>query len=144
VFYAYIAHEGENYKLMIDEGSCVNIIAKTALEKMSLKVGPHPHSYNTNWVNKTAQSVTQCSHVPIHMSSYEDRVWCDVLNIDTTHILLGRPWLYDLDVTSWGKSNTYEFKFNGKKIVLKPAKPKSDVGNNKERTVTAKDSETPC
>jgi len=52
--------------------------------------------------------------------------------------------LYDLDVTSWGKSNTYEFKFNGKKIVLKPAKPKSDVGNNKERTVTAKDSETPC
>jgi len=25
-----------------------------------------------------------------------------------------------LDVTSVGKSNTYEFKFNGKKIVLKP------------------------
>jgi len=34
------------------------------------------------------------------MSSYEDCVWCDVLDIDTAHILLGRSWLYDLDVTS--------------------------------------------
>jgi len=74
VFYAYIAHEGKNYKLIIDEGSCPNIIAKTTLEKMSLKVGPHPRSYNTNWIDKTAQSFTQRSHVPIHMSSYEDRV----------------------------------------------------------------------
>jgi len=40
--------------------------------------------------------------------------------------------LYDLDVTSLGKSNTYEFKFKIKKTVLKPAKPKLNVGNNKE------------
>jgi len=33
------------------------------------------------------------------MSSYDDRVWCDVLDIDVAHILLGRPWLYDLNVT---------------------------------------------
>jgi len=44
--------------------------------------------------------------------------------------------LYDLDVTSLNRSNTYEFKFNGKKIVLKPAKPKSIVGSTKERTIT--------
>jgi len=34
------------------------------------------------------------------MSRYEDRIWCDVLDIDAAHILLGRPWLYYLDVTS--------------------------------------------
>ena len=72
------------------------------------------------------------------MSSYEDRVWCDVLEIDIAHILLGRPWLYDLDVSSLGRSNIYEFKFKRKKIVLKPAKPKSSVGNNKEKTITEK------
>jgi len=44
------------------------------------------------------------------MSSYEDHVWCDILDIDAAHILLARPWLYDLDVTSLGMSNTYEFK----------------------------------
>jgi len=26
------------------------------------------------------------------MSSYENRVWRDVLDIDTAHILLGKPW----------------------------------------------------
>jgi len=68
--------------------------------------------------------------VSIHMSNYKDRVWCDVLDIDNAHTLLGRPGLYDLNVTSLGRFNTYEFKFKGKKMVLKHIKPKSNVGNN--------------
>jgi len=94
--------------------------------------------------HKTAQSITHHCQVPIHMSSYEDHIWCDVLDIDAADILLGRLWLYDLEVTSLGKPNTNEFKFKRKKIVLKPAKPKSNVGNNKERTITTKDNKTPC
>ena len=35
VFHTYFTHEENNYKL-IDRGSCANIIAKTALEKMGL------------------------------------------------------------------------------------------------------------
>jgi len=42
-----ISHERKNYKL-IDVDTCANIIAKTALEKMSLKAEPHPHPYNVN------------------------------------------------------------------------------------------------
>jgi len=64
-----------------------------------------------NWVNKNAQPITQHCQVPIHMSSYENRVYYDVLDITDAHILLSRPWLYDLDVTSLDRSNTYEFKF---------------------------------
>ena len=52
VFHTYITHEEKNYKLMIDVGSCANIITKTALEKMGLKAEPHPHPYNVNWVDK--------------------------------------------------------------------------------------------
>lgn len=37
-----------------------------------------------------------------------------------THILLGRPWLYDRDVYHSGKKNMYRFMFNNEKIVLKP------------------------
>jgi len=70
VFYAYIAHEAKSYKLMIDGGSFVNIISKTAVEKMGLKAEPHPQPYNVTWVGKTAQSVTQRCRVPIQMSSY--------------------------------------------------------------------------
>jgi len=36
--------------LMIDVGSCVNIITKTALEKMGLNAEPHLYPYNVNLV----------------------------------------------------------------------------------------------
>ena len=44
--------------------------------------------------------------------------------MDVGHIILGRPWLYDLDVTLHGRSNSCSFVFEGKKIVLNPLKPK--------------------
>ena len=48
MFYIYIAHEGKHYKLMIDGGSCANLIAKAALEKIGLKAEPHPNPHNVN------------------------------------------------------------------------------------------------
>ena len=78
------------------------------------------------------------------MSSYQDRVWYDVLDIDAANIFLGRLWLSDLDVTNLSKSNTYEFKWNEKQIMLKPAKLKSIVGSNKLGTITDKKSKKSC
>jgi len=60
--------------------------------------------------------------------------------MDAAHILLSKPWLYDLDVISFGRSNIREFKFYEKKIVLKPIKPKSAMRNDKARTVTNNES----
>ena len=42
VFHTYITHEGKNYKLMINGGSCVNNIIKTTLEKMSFRLSHTP------------------------------------------------------------------------------------------------------
>jgi len=127
-FRTYITYEGKKNKLMIDKSSCANIIAKTAIEK---RLDHIPYPYNVNLVDKTTQPITHHCQIPIHLSNYKDCIWCDVLNIDAARIFWGKPWLYDLDVTSLGKSNTYEFKFKRKKIVLKLVKPKSNVGNNK-------------
>jgi len=113
---------------MLNEGSCANIITKTALEKIGLKVDPRSHPYNMNWLDKTAQFITQRCQVHIHMSNYDDRVCCDVLDIDVTHILLSSPWLYDLNVTSLDRSNTYEFKFKENKIVLKTCQAQLECG----------------
>jgi len=74
------------------------------------------------------------------MSNYEDCVWCDILDIDVAHILLGRPLLYDLDMTSLGRYNTYDFKFKGQKRALKSVKPKWNVNN--KGTVTDKNKTT--
>ena len=30
--------------------------------------------------------------------------------MDVAHVLLGRPWLYDLNATNFGKDNIYSFK----------------------------------
>ena len=85
--YTSSTHERKNYKVMIDGGSCVNIISKTALEKIGLKTKPRSHLYNVNWVDKTAQYIIQHCQVPINMSSYKDRVWCDVLDRHCTHFV---------------------------------------------------------
>ncbi|XP_022857111.1 uncharacterized protein LOC111378176 [Olea europaea var. sylvestris] len=44
--------------------------------------------------------------------------------MDVGHIILGRPWLFNLDVTIYGQSNSCSFVFNGKKIHLNPLPPK--------------------
>jgi len=49
------------------------------------------------------------------VSSYQDCIWCNVLAMDVVHYLLERSWLYDLDVISFDKFNTYTFICNGKR-----------------------------
>jgi len=75
IFHIYIKHGDKSYKVMIDGGSCVNIIANSAVEQMNIKTEPHLQPYNVTWVDKTTHSVTQCCLVPIHLSSYQDRKW---------------------------------------------------------------------
>ena len=48
--------------------------------------------------------------------------------MDVTHVLLCRPCLYDLNVTNFGKDNIYSFKYKGKNIILRFAKPKGCNG----------------
>lgn len=41
VFYTYIIQNSKIYKVIINGDSCVNIISKSAIERMSLKTEPH-------------------------------------------------------------------------------------------------------
>ncbi|GJR75541.1 putative nucleotidyltransferase, ribonuclease H [Tanacetum coccineum] len=60
-------------------------------------------------------------------NTYKDNVWCDVVSMDACHLLLGRPWEYDHDITYNGRTNTYSFLFRGVKITLMPNKPKEVI-----------------
>lgn len=51
IFTTYIMRGGKSFKVMINGGSCVNIISRTAAEKI-------PQSYNITWLDKTAYSIT--------------------------------------------------------------------------------------
>ena len=53
-----------------------------------------------------------------------DRVLCDVVPMEATHVLLGRPWQYDTKVVHDGFTNKISFKQDDKKIVFKPLSPR--------------------
>lgn len=40
--------------------------------------------------------------------------------MDACHLILGRPWQYDIKAIHKGHENTYEFDWLGKRIVLLP------------------------
>ena len=58
------------------------------------------------------------------MAGYQEEIWCDVISMDVGSIILGRPWLFDLDVTLFGRSNSCTFVYKGQKIIINPIEPK--------------------
>lgn len=69
-------------------------------------------------------------------NGYKDSVICDVSDMDACHVLLGRPWQYDLQAVHKGRDNTYEFSWMMKKTVLLP-KNKNGPPNNGRQIETS-------
>ena len=120
--------------MVIDSGSCENVISEEAITKLNLKIEPHQTPYKLTWLKKGNQvKISKRCLVSLSIGSiYKDKIWCNVVDMDTYHILLGRPWQYDRNVVHDGKRNTYSFMFNNTKIVLLPNKEFTllqDLGN---------------
>ena len=63
------------------------------------------------------------------IGKYKDEVLCDVVPMQTSHMILGRHWIYDKETVHHGKSNKYSFVHNNEKHVLVPLTP-SEVHRN--------------
>ena len=94
------------------------------VSRLGLKLIPHPNLYKVSWVDTSSIAIKERCVIPLQFLTYKVEIWCNVIPMDVRHIILGRPWLYDLDVTLHGRSNSCSFMFEGKKIVLNPLKPK--------------------
>ena len=106
----------------------MNVVSKDVVNLLNLKVEPHPNPFRVAWVNDHTLPVGQRCLLSIQMGDYKDEIYYDVLPMDVAHVLLGCPWLCDLKVTNFGKDNIYSFKYKGKNIILRPAKPKGCNG----------------
>ncbi|GJV32727.1 putative nucleotidyltransferase, ribonuclease H [Tanacetum coccineum] len=71
-----------------DSGSCDNLIAEEAVQKLGLKTKIHPKPYKLQWLKKGGEvTVSKRVHVLFSMgTTYKDNVWCDVVPMDACHL----------------------------------------------------------
>ncbi|GJX18669.1 RNA-directed DNA polymerase [Tanacetum coccineum] len=87
--------------IIIDGGSCKNLVSKTLVKAFKLPTEPHPSPYQIGRIKKgLALKVTEICKVPFAMGMhYNELVTCDVVDMEVCHVLLGRPWKHDVDAT---------------------------------------------
>ncbi|XP_034888842.1 uncharacterized protein [Populus alba] len=110
--------------IIIDSGSSENIVSKIMVTKLGLQTGKHPYPYKIGWIKRGNEvKITETCHIKFSIGkNYVDEVICDVVEMDACHIILGRPWQYDVDATYRGRDNVYVFMKGDLKVVLGPMK----------------------
>ena len=106
--------------VIIDSGSNENFVSKALVEALNLKTKEHPSPYKIARIKKGPEvQVLEVCKVPLSIRRYyKDEIICDVVDMDTCHILLGRSWHNDVDATCKGRDNTFVFWWFDKKIAL--------------------------
>ncbi|KAF5449708.1 hypothetical protein F2P56_030125 [Juglans regia] len=112
IFHTYIKINDKDCKIIVDNGSCINAVSMATVSHLGLQPVPHPQLYSVYWVDTSSIDVKERCLVPIQLLEYKDCIWCDVIPMDVGHVMLGRPWLFDLDVTIHGLNiiNSTEFE----------------------------------
>ena len=111
-------------RIIIDGGSCNNLVSIDMVEKLSLTTRQHPHPYYIQWFDSTGRlKVTRTARVHFSIGTYADFADCDIVPMQACSLLLGRPWQYDRESVHHGRTNHYSLVHNGKKIGLKPMTP---------------------
>ena len=121
----FMSHCSVNNKvsdLIMDNGSCENLVSQKLVDYLKLPTEPLDTPYSLGWVKKGPQvQVTQTCKVSISIGKhYKEDVICDVLDMNTCHVLLGRPWQYDNDVMYKGRDNIMIFRWGEHKIAITP------------------------
>ena len=121
-FHTRCTIQGKVCKVIIDKGIHTNVASKTLVEKLNIPTYDLASPYEIRWgSNGNPIQVNKLVILTFSIGkNYEDVVICDVIPIDECHLLLGRPWQCQREVTHNEKMNTYSFKFLKKKITLIP------------------------
>lgn len=121
-------------RVIIDGGSCNNLVSIDMVGKLCLATQQHPRPYYIQWFNNCGKlKVTRVARIYFSIGSYHDYAECDVVPMQACSLLLGRPLQYDRDVVHHSRTNRYTLTFKGKNISLMPMSPKAILKDELER-----------
>ncbi|PKU73240.1 RNA-directed DNA polymerase [Dendrobium catenatum] len=133
---------GKVCDLLIDSGCTENVISRAVVQALKLKTTKHPQPYKISWVKKGMEiMVTETCRVQFSIGKhYTCEVLCDVVEMDVCHLILGRPWQFDVGAVYDGRANTYAVEWKGKRLRFLPQSSgsgdKSDVATPALHVVT--------
>jgi len=85
----------------------------------------HAKPFKLQWLSEEGVIIVNKQVlIAFSIGKYKDEVLCDVVPIEATRILLGRPWQYDRKTLHDGLTNKISFNFHGQKVTLKSLSPK--------------------
>ncbi|KAI0499806.1 hypothetical protein KFK09_018014 [Dendrobium nobile] len=108
--------------LLIDSGCTENVISHAVVLALKLKMTKHPQPYKISWVKKGMEiTVTVRCRVQFSIGKhYTCEVLCDTVEMDVCHLILGRPWQFDVGAVYDGRANTYALEWKGKRLRFLP------------------------
>jgi len=85
--------------MIIDGGSGENVASKEMVSKLGLKTKKHPTPYKIGWIKRGTEKlvIERCLFTLSIDKHYSDSILCDVVEMDACHLILGRPWHFDVD-----------------------------------------------
>ena len=99
LFHARCKIQNKVCSLIIDSGSCTNVVSSSMVESMKIHTSKHPNPYKVQWLNESGDNkVLKQASIRVSVAKYNEELVCDVVPMLACHLLLGRPWQFDRDV----------------------------------------------
>ena len=93
IFHTRFLIQGRVCSLIIDGGSCTNVASTRLVKKLNLETKPHPRPYKLQWLSEEGElRVDKQVEIQFSIGKYKDKILCDVVPMEASHMLLGRPW----------------------------------------------------
>jgi len=78
--------------LIVDGGSCANVAITRVVDKLGLSTISHGKPYKLQWLSEEGETIVNKQVlIAFSIGKYKDEVLYDVVPMEATHILLGRP-----------------------------------------------------
>jgi hypothetical protein len=83
LFQTFFVIKNRRARVIIDGGSCNNLVSSDLVKNLSLPTRPRPHPYHIQWFNDSGKvKVTQMVRVHFSIGIYSDYADCDVVPME--------------------------------------------------------------